>query len=259
MSARIGTTRIATAGWAHRQWRGAFYPPTIEPGDWLARYATELDAVEIESSLHELPSVEDIRHWRDAVPESFRFAARAPRALTHLRKLKRCENDVQTLVTRLAAFGERLGPILVQLPPRWRVNVARLGSFLQAVPEGVRVALEPRDESWRCAEVLEILRRHAAAFCISDQDVARPPLEVTADFVYVRLHGPHGGSTGNYRAERLRSWAGRALGWNREGIDVFVVFIDPDQAYSVRNARRLSSFLAEGAVHPGVPIAAPAG
>lgn len=237
------TIHIGTSGWQYRHWKKRFYPEDLRQRDWLEYYAGIFDSVEVNGSFYKLPRADDIARWCDMTPAHFRFSVKAPRSITHFKKLKNCEGLIETLLTRLESFGERLGPVLFQLPPRWRCNVRRLEDFLDALPPEGAFAFEFRDPSWHNEEVYDALGDHGAAFCIFDLDGATSPLETPGRFVYVRLHGPRASYTGNYRAPALRTWAGRALGWERKARDVHVYFDNDDRAYAARNAKRMLAMM----------------
>lgn len=142
--------------------------------------------------------------WRDGVPPNFVFAVKASRFITHNKKLKEPENALQNLLPRLAHLGSKLGPILFQLPPKWKANVKRLQAFLSALPSEFRCAFEFRERSWMKADVMEVLKQFNAAFCIYELAGYHSPLHVSADFAYVRLHGPEMGKyQGSYPDDRL--------------------------------------------------------
>lgn len=243
--------RIGTSGWQYRHWRKSFYPEKLRRAEWLAHYATNFNTVEVNASFYRLPESDDIRRWCESTPEEFRFAVKAPRTISHFKKLKNCESQLETLITRLEVFGARLGPVLFQLPPRWRCNTRRLADFLSMLPRDGRFAFEFRDSSWHCEEVYAMLGERRAAFCIFDLDGETSPLETPGDFVYLRLHGPRSAYTGNYRAQALRTWSGRALGWQRKNKDVYVYFDNDARAYSAKNARRMLGMMqAEGESPP---------
>ena len=233
------TIRIGTSGWQYSHWRKNFYPETLRRAEWLTHYSRVFDSVEVNASFYRLPEYGDIQRWCESTPAGFQFAVKAPRSITHFKKLKNCDSLVHTLVARLAAFGDRLGPLLFQLPPRWRCNPRRLDDFLALLPGDKYFTFEFRDSSWHCDEVFSMLKQHGAAFCIFDLDGNCSALETPADFVYVRLHGPRSAYTGNYRAPALRTWAGRAFGWQRQKKDVYVYFDNDERAYSAKNARRM--------------------
>jgi uncharacterized protein YecE (DUF72 family) len=141
------------------------------------------------------------------------------------------------------SLGNKLGPILFQLPPRWSCNVARLDAFLEALPPCHRYTFEFRDQSWHEPAVYRALRRHNAAFCLYELDGFEAPYELTADFVYVRLHGPGRKYQGDYSTKQLRDWARRIAGW-RKTLTAIYVYFDNDQAgYAVKNAAELKSMV----------------
>jgi uncharacterized protein YecE (DUF72 family) len=249
-------TLVGTSGWQYPHWRELYYPADLPAGKWLPHYAAEFPCVEVNSSLFGLPDQSDIEQWCQLTSPGFRFAVKAPRAITHFKKLKNCELELQTLLTRLNVFGERLGPLLFQLPERWRCNTRRLADMLRELPDGRRYAFEFRDPSWHCDEIYALLREHNAALCLHDLGGSESPTVPTADFVYVRLHGPVMPQAGTYRAHVLRGWTGRAMTWNRQGKDVYMFFDNDQRGYAVKNARRVQGILGEGAAHPGEPLRA---
>ena len=238
------STHIGTSGWQYRHWRGVFYPDHLKTKDWLAYYASRFDCVEVNSTFYGLPGREAIHAWRESVPEGFVFAVKAPRRITHFKKLKNCETELGEFFDQLEAFGSALGPVLYQLPPRWRCNARRLESFLDALPSSHRPVFEFRDPTWHNDEVYALLASRAATFCIFDLDGSTSPIIADGDLVYVRLHGPGAAYTGSYRAPRLRTWVDRAHGWNRASKDVFLFFDNDEKGYAVKNGARTIGLLA---------------
>lgn len=246
--------RIGTSGWEYRHWRINFYPKDVATCEWLRFYAERFPCVEVKNSFYRLPEPATIAGWCEQTPEDFVFAVKTPRVITHFKKLRNCEVQLQTFFSRLYAFGERLGPILFQLPPRWHCNPQRLEDFLNLLPLGRRYVFEFRDPSWHCDETYQLLEGHKAAFCIFDLDGVIAPLWTTAEFTYVRLHGPEAAYTGSYPAHTLRGWSGRALGWNRKGQDVYMFFDNDQDGFAAKNAHLTLSFLSEGMVDPGEAV-----
>jgi uncharacterized protein YecE (DUF72 family) len=237
--ARQGKVLVGTSGWHYGHWRGRFYPDELAPEEWLAFYAARLPTVEINNSFYQLPAADTVAAWREQTPPAFTFAAKASRYITHLKKLKDPARPVAEFFERLELLRDKLGPTLFQLPPRWRRNAERLRAFLAALPEGRRCAFEFRDESWFDEDVYEALRERGAAFCIYDLAGRVTPKEVTAAFVYVRLHGPAEAYEGGYDARKLAAWAGALASWARQGRDVYCYFNNDQEGYAVRNALRL--------------------
>jgi len=242
---------IGTSGWSFDHWKGAFYPQELTRERWLEYYGSRFRAAEINNSFYQLPDDETLAHWRDATPRDFRFAAKASRYITHMKKLKDAEDTVPNFLAPISALGDKLGPILLQLPPRWRLNLERLHAFLEqldrlAPPENTgpyAFAMEFRDPSWHCPEVCEALAEHNVAFCIYDLEGRQSPSEVTANFVYIRLHGPEGAYEGRYDRDSLRIWARAIDAWQEDGRHVYC-FFDNDQAgYAAINALELQDML----------------
>jgi uncharacterized protein YecE (DUF72 family) len=235
---------IGTSGWQYDHWRGSFYPPDLPPEGMLAFYARHFDAVEINNSFYRMPSPAAVAGWRDATPPDFRFAAKASRYLTHMKKLKDPEPGLANFLPRLDALGSKLGPILFQLPPHWRCDLDRLAAFLGALPPGRRYAFELRDPSWHTPAVYALLARHHVASCIYDLGGIQSPLELTADFAYVRLHGPAAAYQGSYDRPALEGWARRLREWAAHLVQIHVYFDNDEAGYAPRNALELRALVA---------------
>jgi uncharacterized protein YecE (DUF72 family) len=234
---------IGTSGWNYPHWRGTFYPQDLPPDAWLEYYRERFDTVELNKSFYNLPDPEQFAQWRDAVAKDFRFAVKASRYITHMKKLKSPAETPARFLDHVQALGDRLGPLLFQLPPRWRANPDRLEAFLDGLPQGFRYVFEFRDESWMTEAVTGILRSHRAAFCIYELAGYRSPLEITADFTYGRLHGPGAAYEGSYDDETLAGWARWARDRDGEGLDVHIYFDNDQHGYAPENAMRLKTLL----------------
>jgi uncharacterized protein YecE (DUF72 family) len=231
--------RIGTSGWHYKHWRGNFYDPKCPASGMLAHYIRHFDAVEINNSFYRLPKVETLRVWRECTPPRFCFAVKASRFITHNKKLKDPQNALDRFLPPVVeGLGGKLGPILFQLPPGWTVNAERLEQFLAALPRRLRYTFEFRHPSWHVPRVYEILRKHNAAFCIFELAGFHSPLEITADFAYVRLHGPGGKYQGSYSDEAIAEWAHRVRSW-RHLREVHVYFDNDQAGYAAENALRL--------------------
>ncbi len=181
--------------------------------------------------------------WRDSTPPGFCFAVKASRFITHNKKLKDPANALQNFLPRVEVLERKLGPILFQLPPSWRVNLERLEEFLAALPRQHRYAFEFREHTWHTARVYEILQQHRAAFCIFQLAGFVSPAEVTTDFAYVRLHGPGGKYQGSYSHAQLSYWAERVREWSG-ALKAIYVYFDNDQAgYAAQNALELKKLV----------------
>jgi uncharacterized protein YecE (DUF72 family) len=217
------SVRIGTSGWIYPHWRGRFYPPELRAREWFAFYARTFDTVEVNNSFYRLPSAETFEAWRAQAPPGFHYAVKASRFLTHYKHLKDPQEPLRTFFERAAHLGGTLGPVLYQLPPRWRVNLERLEHFLAALPAGYTHVVELRDETWITEAVFQLLERYRVAHCIHDYYTLRVPLRVTAPPVYVRFHGDVD-HAGDYPEARLKTWAKRIAEWQSEGLDVYAYF-----------------------------------
>ena len=241
-----GRIFIGTSGWHYGHWRGPFYPADMRSRGFLSFYAARFTTVEINNSFYRLPAAETFESWAATVGEGFVFAVKASRFITHMKKLKDPAVSVKLFMDRVRALGDHLGPILFQLPPRWGCNPGRLDGLLTVLPRSRRYAFEFRDPSWFDGGVLGILRKHGAAFCIYDFDGRLSPREVTADFVYIRLHGPGRRYQGSYSDGALEEWANAIRDWAREGRDVYCYFDNDQSGYAALNALRLKEILRAG-------------
>jgi uncharacterized protein YecE (DUF72 family) len=237
--ARPKDIAIGTSGWAYGSWRGPFYPKEVKVRDQLAYYATRFPTAEINDSFYRLPTVKSVAEWRTAVPEGFVFAWKATRFITHFKRLKDCAESLQTVFGRMGELGPALGPTLFQLPPQFRADRERLAGFLNLLPKTGRHAFEFRHASWYAPDILDVLRDHNAALCISDHAAAPSPREATADFVYLRGHGPGVIYGGSYAEETLDDWAASIQGWRQAGREIFVYLDNEQKSQAPKDAERL--------------------
>jgi len=238
---------IGTSGWHYDHWKGPFYPADMDAGEMLGFYSGVFRAVEINNSFYRLPDERTLEHWRDTVSGDFLFAVKASRYITHMKKLKDPKEPLKTFLGRIRILGDRLGPILFQLSPRWNCNAGRLREFLERLPGDYRYAFEFRDPSWFTDEVCDLLRGAGAAFCIYELAGTLSPKEITADFVYIRLHGPGNEAyEGSYDRQALAGWAGAISSWATSGREVFCFFDNDQRGYAAQNARSLAAMLNAG-------------
>jgi uncharacterized protein YecE (DUF72 family) len=238
--------RVGTSGWHYKHWRGVFYPEKMAASKWLSYYAQHFDTVELNNTFYRLPVASGLEGWRETAPRGFRFAAKGSRFLTHMKKLKDPEPGVAKFFDRVDRLGNKLGPVVFQLPPWWELNLERLESFLDALPPRHRYAFELRNPTWHTPEVFRLLRRHNAAFCIFEIAGFRSEFQLTANWTYVRLHGPGGAYQGSYPEDTLRRWAGRIRDWQADLRSVYVYFDNDQAGYAVENALGLKRLLAPG-------------
>jgi len=234
---------IGTSGWYYGHWRGSFYPADLDPDQWLQNYSRHFRTVEINNSFYQLPEHETLARWRDAVSSEFIFAVKASRYITHMKKLLDPMEPVNNFMERTGALGDQLGPVLFQLPPHWGRDSERLSSFLDVLPEGHRYAVEFRDPSWFDDEVYQVLQSHGAAFCIYYFGDLASPRMVTADWIYVRFHGPGGAYHGSYSTELLSGWAGAFATWSAQGKEIYCYFNNDAEGHAPHDAARLQAMI----------------
>jgi uncharacterized protein YecE (DUF72 family) len=216
-----------TSGWQYRDWRGVLYPPGVPQRAWLEHYAGQYPTVENNGAFYRLPGREAFAAWRDRTPEGFVMAVKASRYLTHIRRLRDPAEPVGRLLAAAAGLGDRLGPVLLQLPPNLRADPGALDECLRefARRPGIRVAVEFRHPSWWTAETRQLLEHHQAALCWADRrGRALTPLWRTASWGYLRLHEGAARPWPRYGRKALRHWAQRLAATWPAGADVFVYF-----------------------------------
>jgi uncharacterized protein YecE (DUF72 family) len=231
--------RIGTSGYQYDHWKGVFYPEGMPKKEWLRFYCTRFDTVEINNTFYQLPPGKTFEGWYDEAPAGFCFALKYSRYGSHLKHLKDPQEHIPKFLERARRLKRRLGPILVQLPPSWRMDAERLAGFLAAAPREHRWALEFRHPSWLCEETYNVLRKHNSALCIHDM-IEDHPREVTADWVYLRYHGRDGG---DYPHQALVAEARHIHEYRVRGLDVFAYFNNDAFGYALSNAADLKRYL----------------
>lgn len=216
---------VGTCGWMYRDWRARFYPEKLPQRLWLEHYAERFATVELDNAFYRLPSYETFEAWNHRLPADVTVAVKASRFLTHIKRLRESAEPVHRLMDHARGLAGNLGPILVQLPPNLRAEPERLDECLSAFPTGVRVAVEPRHESWWTDDVRRLLERHRAALAWTDR-LGRPltPLWRTTDWGYVRFHEGKARPWPRYGKAALKSWVERIADVYDDDTDVFAYF-----------------------------------
>ena len=235
--------RIGCSGWIYKHWRGLFYPEKLPVKRWFAFYAEEFDTVEINNSFYRLPKPETFEAWRRQAPPGFCYAVKANRFLTQAKKLKDCAEPIERQMRSFNALKPALGPILYQLPPRFKVNLERLAGFLELLPKDVTNIFEFRDKSWYTDEVFRLLERHRAGFCAHDMPGSRSPKLAIGSVAYLRFHGGEGKYWGRYSDECLLDWADWVVARAREGQPVWAYFNNDMEAHAIHDAQTLRSMV----------------
>jgi len=222
---------------------GTFYPIGTKQKDRFLYYQKFFNTVELNSPFYRLPPKETFEKWKGDVPDDFIYAVKASRFITHMKKL----NDVADSLTRVlgnaAGLDEKLSIVLFQLPPNWEINIERFKLFLEKLPQGNRYTFEFRNHTWYDPGIYNLLQQYNYAFCIYELAGHLSPLQVTANYVYIRLHGPGDKYQGSYSEAALQEWANRCKAWAKENKDVYVYFDNDQEGFSAFNAIRLQELV----------------
>jgi uncharacterized protein YecE (DUF72 family) len=237
---------IGTSGWQYDHWRGRFYPDDLPKQDWFSHYHRTFDCVELNNSFYRQPKDATWDRWRLEAPPGFRFAVKADRYITHMKRFHDCEQPLRRFLSgaeRLKAF---LGPILYQAPPNFECNqrnLERMDAFLRLLPSALMHVFEFRHTSWFGEEGLRLLRDHGAGFCVQDMPGLQCPVTATAGHAYFRFHGVRQVYAGRYSEELLSEWADKIR--DLEGVrEVWAFFNNDVNANAVSNAQSLARILA---------------
>jgi uncharacterized protein YecE (DUF72 family) len=235
--------RVGTSGWIYRDWRERYYPAEMPTAKWFAYYCQDFDTVEINNTFYRLPEAKAFEAWRAQAPPHFLYAIKCNRYLTHNLKLTKAAEPLDRFFSRAMLLGEHLGPVLYQLPPRWKKNAARLAEFCAQLPDKVAHVVEFRELGWLDDEIYAVLRQYEVGICIHDL-LPRHPKVVTGRTTYIRFHGAAGKYFGRYRRDQLRRWADWILQTAADGHDVFAYFNNDQQAAATQDAAVLRDLIA---------------
>ncbi len=234
---------IGTSGWHYKHWIGTFYPPKTKSNEQLPYYLKHFNTVELNNSFYRLPPPDFFTNWKNSVQDDFVFSVKASRYITHMKKLKDPIESTLSFFENVSYLGEKLGPILFQLPPFWNIDLKRFDEFISHLPKVYQYTFEFRNQSWYRDEVYTLLKKYNCAFCIYEIDYHLSPMEVTADFTYIRLHGPGGKYQGSYSDEILNDWATKCKIWANQGKQVYIYFDNDQYGFAAFNAKRLKELI----------------
>jgi uncharacterized protein YecE (DUF72 family) len=231
---RKGQLRVGTSGYSYKEWKGSFYPEKLPNGEMLGFYAGQFGTVEINHSFYRMPTEKVLLQWATSVPEGFKFALKANQQITHIKRLRNCQDALKRFleVASVLNDGDHLGPVLVQLPPNFKFDQLVLEDFLALRPPAFAFAFEVRHPSWHAEETYAVLRRYGTALCLAETDEDTPPEVLTADFTYVRLRRE------DYTAKQLAAWKKRFEEWISKGVDVYA-YCKHDSGQAPERARAL--------------------
>ncbi len=251
---------LGTSGFSYPHWgQGIFYPQGLPQRDWFSYYVERFNAVELNVSFYRLPKKEVFTGWRKKAGKDFVFSVKASRYLTHIKKLKDCQEPVKrffaaasglNIESRIGNQGKKIhnsqftiqdskNVILWQLPPRFKANYKRLESFLKILPPSWRYAFEFRHQSWLNQEAYRIIKKYQVAIVFQDFPDWPITEKITTNFVYLRFHGKTSLYSSCYTEEELAGWAEKIKVWLKKGLDCYAFFNNDALGYAIENARTL--------------------
>jgi uncharacterized protein YecE (DUF72 family) len=244
-----GALFVGCSGWHYKSWRGVIYDRDLAPAEWLRAYTRRFDTVELNNTFYRLPAASTFAAWRDQVPETFSFAMKASRFLTHIKRLRAPDEPLARLLSRAGPLGPTLRVVLYQLPPRWVPDPERLETFLAALPRRLdersrplQHVIEMRDPRGYQGWIIDRLAHYGVSLCVHDMPELETPLIRVGPVAYLRLHGYGVKYGGSYPDHVLTTWATWAREERAAGRDVHVYFNNDVNGYAVRDAERFRRF-----------------
>jgi uncharacterized protein YecE (DUF72 family) len=248
MTRRKPRAYIGTSGFAYDKWQGRFYPDDVYKKRLLVYYGRFFNTVEINSSFYHLPKPKTIREWQKQVPEDFQLCLKVSRYITHLKRLLESADAIRVFMSSAKHLKTRRGPLLLQLPPAMKPEYGRLAEVLagfKKAARGWKVAVEIRNDSWYGPELEEVLEEYGASLVVHDMPGSKcDEPNGSADFVYMRFHGPKGDYHGKYEPRKLGPHARKIRRWLKEGKDVYVFFNNDADGYAPSDALKLAKMVA---------------
>ena len=239
MTQHSSKIHIGTSGWSYRHWKENFYPPKMPSNQWLNFYATMFSTVEVNTTFYHAPLPRTVEKWLKEVPKNFQFAIKASSYITHWKRLNNCSLSLDFFYKSIQKLQPKAGPILFQLPPSFQINRERLETFIGLLKADYRYTFEFRHQTWFTDEIYKLLSKHKIALCITDLNGKLSPEEVTTDFIYLRLHGPHKAYQGSYGSTRLKAWKKKIVYWLDSRKEVYCFFDNDEKGYAIEDAKFL--------------------
>lgn len=233
---------VGTSGWSYNHWKENFYPKGMQSQKWLNHYSSVFSTVEVNTTFYHLPRQTTIENWHSQVPENFVFSLKASRYITHRKRLHECHDAILLFYKVIQDLKNKAGPILFQLPPSFKMNKERLIEFIDCLNNNHTYVFEFRHDSWFVDEIYELLLKNKIALCISDLNGTVSPEEITADFTYIRLHGPKDSYQGYYGIPKLKPWKNKIEKWATQ-IGVYCYFDNDEKGYAIQDAKTLLELL----------------
>lgn len=233
---------VGTSGWSYAHWDTVFYPKEAPANQHLKFYSDFFNTVEINTTFYHLPLPQTVKNWYKQVPPAFLFSIKASRYITHTKRLLDSADALKNFYTNIKYLKEKTGPILFQLPPSFALNLQRLEDFIALLDSQYAYTFEFRHPTWYTQKVYSLLKSHNIALCVTDLNGTLSPVKMTADFAYVRLHGPKAAYRGRYSEEKLLEWKKQIQIWSKKG-QVFLYFDNDEKSYAVKDGLALKDLL----------------
>jgi uncharacterized protein YecE (DUF72 family) len=241
----VSPIRVGCSGWVYKHWRGIFYPEGLPQKRWFERYTEEFDTVEINASFYRLPLASTFEGWRDKAPQGFHYAIKVNRFITHLKKLRDCEEATAQFIALARPLGPTLGPLLYQLPPSLKRDLDRLEAFLKLLPRELINVFEFRNKDWYVPETYALLDRYGASFCVHDMPGSKTERIAVGPVAYIRFHGGEGKYWGRYSDEGLLNWTDWIVDQARQGKSCWCYFNNDIHGHAIEDARTLQSMVGQ--------------
>lgn len=242
--------RIGTSGWSYYHWKKIFYPEGLANTKWLQYYSNYFNTVELNSSFYKLPKKQSIVNWANKTPDKFVFSVKASRFITHIKRLTDIKESLETFLDAISNLGNKLGPILFQLPSNFIKDTATLNGFADLLSSDYQYVIEFRHPSWFDDEIFSILHEKNIAVCISSSPAAGgsspnfPYSEtITANFVFIRMHGSTQLYGSKYNPSEMNSWAKKIKKWHKQNLNTYIYFNNDSFGYAIQNAVELNELL----------------
>jgi len=246
MKKKQGKLYIGTSGWVYSHWQGIFYPKGLPSKDKLKYFSKHFKTTEINYSFYHLPRSSTYQNWYSQTPEDFLFSVKASRFITHIKRLKGVKTAWKTFLENTLHLKEKLGPILFQFPPSFKAtkeNIKRLEDFLRLITKNkLHCAFEFRHKTWYEKKVYKLLKKHKVALVVADSPRYPRADVVTANFVYIRMHGSKVMFSSSYTKKELKDLSQAIRKWLKQRKDVFVYFNNDAYGYAIKNAKELLKF-----------------
>jgi uncharacterized protein YecE (DUF72 family) len=235
---------IGTSGWVYEHWKGPFYPEEINNKKMLPYYSKNFKTVEVNNTFYKLPKKAVVENWSDRTPSDFVFALKANRYITHMKNLKDGKDPIHNFIKIVRNMGKKLGPILFQLPPPWNLNFKRIKQFTEILPGEFLYVFELRNSSWYVDKIYNLFEENNIALCFHDITGKDSPQIITANFLYIRFHGPQGNYQNKYTEQHLTEWAKKIILWLEKDLTIYIYFNNDAYGRAIENAKELRAIIA---------------